>query len=274
MDRLEPVLIENINQVTSTPFKIKKLRGNVVSNITLSPSLSDSLRNGDLTCWNFNESFYFFENQGNFFRLYFASVPGEDIIFNASKLIESQGIKKPVVIEHIIRAEKDIKIGIPSAVLKRMSHLNPLYLPAKNTMNGNHHDLLKPAVIEDLNEIKTILDSNFNPFKERIPSEDELKELMNQNCIYLAWHNNEIAGLIIFQKEGVNLHLRYWWTHPEYRGLGIGSKLMSEFIKASQTTRRQFLWVFADNENAIKRYKHYGFDFDGTEDEIFVLNLS
>ena len=35
-------------------------------------------------------------------------------------------------------------------------------------------------------------------------------------------------------------------------------------------TKRQYFWVKTDNENAIKRYRHYGFEFEELKDTVLA----
>jgi ribosomal protein S18 acetylase RimI-like enzyme len=69
----------------------------------------------------------------------------------------------------------------------------------------------------------------------------------------------QIAGFIAFDIVGATLHLRYWFVHPTYRDRKIGSVLFRHFLYAGRNTRRQLFWVVSTNENALKRYRHYGF---------------
>ncbi len=52
----------------------------------------------------------------------------------------------------------------------------------------------------------------------------------------------------------------------------MGADLLKDFffIQAEGVSVNSF-WVFSDNTNAIERYKHYGFSFDGLADEIYIV---
>jgi len=39
---------------------------------------------------------------------------------------------------------------------------------------------------------------------------------------------------------------------------------------AGSDTKRQYFWVKTDNENAIKRYQHYGFAFEPMKDVVMA----
>ena len=37
---------------------------------------------------------------------------------------------------------------------------------------------------------------------------------------------------------------------------------------AGRDTKRQYFWVKTDNDNAVKRYQHYGFQFEPMKDVV------
>ncbi len=63
-------------------------------------------------------------------------------------------------------------------------------------------------------------------------------------------NTGEIYGLYIFR---------------EYYGQKVGYRLMNRAVEALGQFPRIVLWVFKDNERAIRFYQRYGFRFDGTE---------
>lgn len=54
--------------------------------------------------------------------------------------------------------------------------------------------------------------------------------------------------------------------------MGIGSSLYKKVMFESKNIKRQMLWVVSDNENAIKRYEHYGFKLDRFIDNVMIIN--
>lgn len=99
----------------------------------------------------------------------------------------------------------------------------------------------------------------FDKFVERIPGSEDIDAFIeNQNAYYFS-DNNEIQGFIVFENHGITSHLRYWFVHPDYRDKKIGSKLIQLFFNMGNNVKRELFWVIKSNENAIKRYKHFGF---------------
>lgn len=254
--------------------QIKKDCGSLSSNIFPVESIySKAIRNGLLFGKKSGGCFFALEDKGEFFTVFFAAPAGFDVLSELKGLRCTEGIQKPMVLEHVIREGKDISLGSPEASLRRMMHTGDLLAPQAPAPRAEGSGLLdfRFATPHDLPAIRTIFSHHFNALTERIPDDDELLHLIDNNGVAIAADGDATVGFIVFEREGQGLHLRYWWTSPDHRGRGIGSALMNFYFKASEGTRRQFLWVFDDNENAIKRYRHYGFEFDGTRDEIYVL---
>jgi GNAT superfamily N-acetyltransferase len=109
--------------------------------------------------------------------------------------------------------------------------------------------------LEVFNQLKTF----FDPKAEQLPTQDEIIKLSNNGNILVYEIENQVAGFIIYQLVGVTLYLRYWFVSPLFREKKLGSKLFNYFLLKGKDSKRQLFWVIQTNENAIIRYKHYGF---------------
>ena len=60
---------------------------------------------------------------------------------------------------------------------------------------------------------------------------------------------------------GIPAQLRYFFLFPEYRGIGLGRKLMNLFMAylKAQAFRSCFLWTTNEQETARSLYLKYGF---------------
>jgi ribosomal protein S18 acetylase RimI-like enzyme len=81
-----------------------------------------------------------------------------------------------------------------------------------------------------------------------------------------AWiceHHETIIGfLLLMHRENNAAQLRYFILKPEYRGIGLGKKLMSlyvEFLKKSGYTS-SYLWTTNELTAAAHLYKQHGFE--------------
>ncbi|MGU3376333.1 GNAT family N-acetyltransferase [Chryseobacterium sp. M5A1_1a] len=136
-----------------------------------------------------------------------------------------------------------------------MIRMNKMRLEVKDVNFEDIHLLTEDKKAE----IQKIYNKYFDKFVERIPSGNEIEHFVaNKNAYYFS-DNDEIQGFIIFESHGITSHLRYWFVHPDYREKKIGSKLIQLFFNIGENVKRELFWVIKSNENAIKRYKHFGF---------------
>ncbi len=126
------------------------------------------------------------------------------------------------------------------------------------------------ASIENLDTIYLLLCKYFNPLSEQIPEKEEIEKLISENKILVYKSDKKIYGFIIFELIGLTLYLRYWFVAPSFRNLRIGSKLFNSFMYEGRSTKRQLFWVIANNNNAIKRYEHYGFKVENLFDHVLM----
>ena len=115
------------------------------------------------------------------------------------------------------------------------------------------------ATRDDAAEVLRLLCLFFDKKAEQIPSIEELETMAEQGLILVLKKENRIAGFIAYELTKASLYLRYWFVHPDFRELGAGSKLMNRFLYEGRGTKRIQLWVICSNENAVKRYCHYGY---------------
>ena len=130
-----------------------------------------------------------------------------------------------------------------------------------------------PATKEDIGEIRNCLYKGFDPLAEQLPSYQELSDFIDHDEILVVKDHEAICGFIIFEIIGVTWYLRYWYTSSDYRNKGVGAKLLKASLIKGKETKRQILWVMSNNENAIKRYNHYGFERELMNDNILIKRI-
>ena len=120
--------------------------------------------------------------------------------------------------------------------------------------------------------VQDMLHTNFDPLSEQLPCYEEILDFISRKGVLVYKEKGKVYGFIIFELNGQTLYLRYWFVLPEYRDLKIGSRLFNEFMRAGHATKRQLFWVIGSNENAIKRYRHYGFEVERLYDYVLIRN--
>ncbi len=97
--------------------------------------------------------------------------------------------------------------------------------------------------------MESILESlkNFNPAKDRF---------------WLARDNDKIVGSIALMNRGTSAQLRYFLIETDYRGLGLGNRLMQAFIDFFHACDYQsaYLWTTNELPAAAHLYKKFGFE--------------
>ncbi len=119
-------------------------------------------------------------------------------------------------------------------------------------------------------ELYGLIQKYFDRYSEQLPSPEEINEWISAQRILISMEGEEISGFVVFDIQGLTSILRYWLVLPAYRNKKIGSVLLRRFFYECRNTRRQLLWVLGDNENAIKRYRHYGFETEELCDYIMI----
>ena len=80
--------------------------------------------------------------------------------------------------------------------------------------------------------------------------------------VWICEHRGKIIGfLLLMHRDQSVAQLRYLILEPEYRGIGLGKKLMElymEYLKQAGY-RSTYLWTTNEQETAISMYKRHGF---------------
>ena len=118
---------------------------------------------------------------------------------------------------------------------------------------------VRNADLEDCIIVDDLLNKYFDHKSEQIPDYDDLVNWVNNDNIIVYENESCILGFIIYEFKNSILYLRYWFVHPNYRNMKVGSELFKEFLFRGNAAKREIFWVIESNSNAIKRYIHYGF---------------
>ena len=128
------------------------------------------------------------------------------------------------------------------------------------------------ATDKDLPIISKCLHEYFDEKTEQIPYDEELVDYSKQGHVLVCEEEGHVEGFVMFELNATTLYLRYWFTHPDYRERKVGSRMLRRFFEEGKDTKRQLLWVIRTNENAIVRYKHYGFAEENMFDYVMQYN--
>lgn len=122
--------------------------------------------------------------------------------------------------------------------------------------------LIRYADYEDIPEVMSIQNQVWTS-PEDITDEEEFKEAVEDELLYICQINNKIVGYALCYLEYDNIHIQDITVLPDYQNKGYGTQLI-QFIM-DDSTKDITLSVFINNTGAIKLYKKLGFEIVETK---------
>jgi GNAT superfamily N-acetyltransferase len=83
----------------------------------------------------------------------------------------------------------------------------------------------------------------------------------SKDRVWICEHRQKIVGFLLGMRRGDALQLRYFILLPEYRGLGMGKRMMDLFVGFMKEAgyRKAFLWTTDELHAAATLYTRHGF---------------
>jgi ribosomal protein S18 acetylase RimI-like enzyme len=219
------------------------------------------------------ETFFFFKKNLGFYNLFY--ITPEISIFQKDFDVLLKNNSEEVFVIDLLGQMQDIeklkdklaKVGFHNYTsLVRMSKLQT---QVSNSESCNPY--VYYSRVKECYKVFELLQKYFDPYAEQLPLIEEiLFWSQNNNILIYCDDSNEIQGFLIYELKGMTSYLRYWFVHPDYRDKKIGSTLFRKFLGDSSDSKRQIFWVIDSNDNAIKRYEHYGFKKETLMDSIMI----
>jgi len=123
-----------------------------------------------------------------------------------------------------------------------------------------------PAVLE-------LIENSFDRYGEQLPLPYEMEAAVENRQVLAVKLDGELAGLLFFETQGLASTVRFWTVAEKFRAQRVGSALMQYYFQTQASVRRFTLWVDAKNENAIQKYRHYGYAPDGLIDHVLANEM-
>ncbi len=121
----------------------------------------------------------------------------------------------------------------------------------------------------DILEIKKLLDQEFDPLSDYIPSKDELNRLVEKKELFITRRNDTISSIAIYQKMGLKLYYRLLLVHPDYRTGFLG---YNHALKSLDNDGYAYAWVDDENIPPSKLIMAVGYKKDGLKNHIFLYH--
>jgi ribosomal protein S18 acetylase RimI-like enzyme len=188
------------------------------------------------------------------------------------ELLEVLHPEGPLVVDVVCKGEGNIEqeafanLGfVKYQHLYRMSHVGNIV-----GTDWMQDPRVKYGEKADTSLVYSAMQKDFDPLAEQLPSIKELEDYAERKQLLVIKDGDKLCGFLIFEITGVTWYLRYWYTSPDYRNQGVGAGLLRTSLLYGANSKRQIFWVIADNENAIKRYEHYGFTRENMNDYVMI----
>jgi GNAT superfamily N-acetyltransferase len=81
------------------------------------------------------------------------------------------------------------------------------------------------------------------------------------NRVWVCEHGDKIIGFMLLMNRGKAAQLRYFILEPEYRGIGLGKKLMELYMRFLKDCKYEssYLWTTHELYAAASLYTRHGF---------------
>lgn len=82
-----------------------------------------------------------------------------------------------------------------------------------------------------------------------------------RNRIWACEHNGRMIGFLLLMDRGSAAQLRYFLIEPQYRGIGLGAKLLNLYMDFLRQCgyKESYLWTTHELDTAAFLYKRLGF---------------
>ena len=252
--------VTSIEEIVRRLADVRNLRMGFMTNFFLDENKHKLwVEKGLLFKETIGNTYFLVKSNENFWNVFYVTTTLESLKADFD-IFNSKNFDKILMIDVVNRKDGCEQIATDLAGIGFHDYCKLVRMSKKTTeINAPLSSDVSFATKDDATEVLNLLCFFFDKKMEQIPSIEELEEMAGHNFILVLKRECHIVGFIIYELTNALLYLRYWFVHPDFRELGVGSKLMNRFLYEGRGTKRVQLWVICSNENAIKRYCHYGF---------------
>ena len=265
--------IQAIELIQHLSAEIRSLRRGFITNFFLDPVKHRLwIEKGNCYVERRGNTLFIIKKSPSFWNVFYCSTTHEDFgkdlssflstYFDVTMMFDIVGRDiqcKPIVDLFKVNGCKEA-----TSLVRMTRSTTPMEYTADNT--------IRYATKKDIPKVSTLLHTYFDEHTEQIPYDEELFNYALNEHVLVCEEDEKMAGFLIYELNATTLYLRYWFTHPDFRDQKVGSKLLRRFFEDGKKTKRQLFWVIRTNENAIVRYRHYGFTEENMYDYIMRYN--
>jgi len=212
---------------------------------------------------------FFFRADRDFRHFYFCAADQASL---EQGMASSSGLKAGQVVTDLVGNEallNQLLPGLETAGFRKHAQLQRLARIGRPETSGNTPEV-GFAEKGDAPAVLSLIESLFDRYGEQLPLPYELESAVNGRQVLVVKLAGELAGVLFFETQGLASSVRFWAVAGKFRAQRVGSALMQYYFQIQPAVRRFTLWVDAHNENAIQKYRHYGYAPDGLIDHVLV----
>jgi hypothetical protein len=218
---------------------------------------------------------FFFRRDRDLEHFYFcgASVPVLQQGIANLKVFKTKRIVTDVVGNEV--ALREVLACLESAGFRRYSYLQRMARGAQPCSPAIEagEAVISFADGEDRQAILDLLENSFDHYADQLPTPYEIEAAIEAKQIFAIKCDGELAAMLFFETQGVTSSVRYWVVAERFQSKRLGAVLMRHYFATQTAVRRFVLWVTGTNENAVKRYQHYGYAADGLIDHVLANEM-
>lgn len=266
-------IVESFEELQELVAEIRSLRLGIITNFFANPvKHAIWIQKGDCFTERVNNTLFIIKQNPAFWNVFYCSTTLEEL-GDGVKALQGKYQDKTMMYDIVgreVQCQPLVELfkskGCKEATL--LVRMTRMTVPMDYTSDGT----VRYASEKDLPIISHYLHEYFDEKTEQIPYDEELVDYTKEGHVLVCEESGQIAGFVVFELNATTLYLRYWFTQPVFRSRKVGSRLLRRFFEEGKYTKRQLFWVICTNDNAIMRYKHYGFTEENMFDYVMQYN--
>lgn len=265
-------LVRSATEVLEAIQKVKAGSSGFCTNFfPVQSKLESWVAHRELTSYSVEGATFFLRKDRDFAHLYFCASNSTTFGQRLPEFLERTTEKLSIDLVGSEASLTDLLNLAQKAGFARYSRLVRLARMAAPVQSVSAGQTVEFATHTDAPTILGLIERMFDRFADQLPTSYEIEAAIAARQIsVIKQDGREIAALLFSETQGVTSTIRYWLVASEFHSRGLGSALIRHYFSSQSTVRRFILWVTAVNENAIQKYRHYGYTPDGLVDHVLV----
>jgi hypothetical protein len=237
--------------------------------------LQEWIEHGELQVETREDAAFFFRQDRDFRHFYFCARDTAALRRQIASLADLKSLRLSTDLVGSEEVLRDVIAALASAGFRPYARLQRMARPRGPIPTAVSADEVPVAWAEqgDGQAAVSLLEAAFDRFADQLPLLREIEAAIAARQVLAVKLDGKLAALLYFETQGFTSVVRYWAVTAEYRARRLGSILMRRYLESHSAVRRFTLWVVAENQNAVEKYRHYGYEPDGLVDQVLVNEL-